>query len=445
MTNQEVVNNSSRDKLLDRINSHQARLCVVGLGYVGLPLAVGFAEAGLRVTGIELDPEKVNRINRGENYIDDVDSNLLTRLVNENRLDATDKYDVLDDADVVIICVPTPLNKTGDPDISAIVNARNRIREHLHVPQLIILESTTYPGSVNELILPYLSETGLEIGRDFFLAFSPERIDPNNPTYKVVNTPKVVGGVTPACTYTAVAVYSHLVDRVVPVSSPATAEMVKLLENTFRSINIGLANEVAIMCRILGLDVWEVIEAAATKPFGFMPFYPGPGLGGHCIPVDPSYLSWKLRALKYRTRFIELATEINSTMPEYVLRLAITALNEESKAIKGAKVLLLGVAYKRNIDDIRESPALDVLRLLQDMGADVEYHDPHVPKINHSNAVFESVELTPDLLSNQDIVIITTDHTTVDYNEVCRHTHLVLDTRNATKNVESPAARIVKL
>ncbi len=445
MTNQEIINNTNRDELLNRINSHQARLSVVGLGYVGLPLAVGFAEAGLRVTGIELDPEKVNKINRGENYIDDVDSNLLTRLVDENRLDATDKYDILDETDVVIICVPTPLNKTGDPDISAIVNARNRIREHLHAPQLIILESTTYPGSVNELILPYLSETEMEIGRDFFLAFSPERIDPNNPTYQVVNTPKVVGGVTPACTRTAVAVYSHLVDRVVPVSSPATAEMVKLLENTFRSINIGLANEVAIMCRILGLDVWEVIEAAATKPFGFMPFYPGPGLGGHCIPVDPSYLSWKLRALKYRTRFIELATEINSTMPEYVLRLAMTALNDESKAIKGSKVLLLGVAYKRDIDDIRESPALDVLRLVDDMGANVAYHDPHVPKINHSNTVFKSVELSPDLLSNQDIVIITTDHTTIDYNEVCRHARLVLDTRNATKNVNSPAARIVKL
>jgi len=445
MSYQNTDNNSHRDELLERINSRRARFGVVGLGYVGLPLAVGFAETGMRVTGIELDPEKVRMINRGENFIGDVDPDLLARLVAEKRLDATDSFDVLDEIDVIIICVPTPLNKTGDPDISAIVSVRNRIREHLHAPQLIVLESTTYPGSVSELILPYLSETGLKIGEDFFLAFSPERIDPNNPTYQVVNTPKVVGGVTSACTQTAVAAYGQLVKRVVPVSSPATAEMVKLLENTFRSINIGLANEVAIMCRILGLDVWEVIEAAATKPFGFMPFYPGPGLGGHCIPVDPSYLSWKLRALKYRTRFIELATEINSTMPEYVLRLAMTALNDEKKALKGSKVLLLGVAYKRDIDDLRESPALDVLRLLDDMEANIAYHDPHVPRINHGSSVYESVELTPTLLSDQDIVIIITDHTAIDYNEVCRHARLVLDTRNATRNVISPAARIVKL
>ncbi|HHE46138.1 MAG TPA: nucleotide sugar dehydrogenase [Bacteroidetes bacterium] len=445
MSYQNTDNNSHRDELLERINSRRARFGVVGLGYVGLPLAVGFAETGMRVTGIELDPEKVRMINRGENFIGDVDPDLLARLVAEKRLDATDSFDVLDEIDVIIICVPTPLNKTGDPDISAIVSVRNRIREHLHAPQLIVLESTTYPGSVSELILPYLSETGLKIGEDFFLAFSPERIDPNNPTYQVVNTPKVVGGVTSACTQTAVAAYGQLVKRVVPVSSPATAEMVKLLENTFRSINIGLANEVAIMCRILGLDVWEVIEAAATKPFGFMPFYPGPGLGGHCIPVDPSYLSWKLRALKYRTRFIELATEINSTMPEYVLRLAMTALNDEKKALKGSKVLLLGVAYKRDIDDLRESPALDVLRLLDDIEADIAYTDPHVPMLNHGSSVYECVELTPTLLSDQDIVIIITDHTAIDYNEVCRHARLVLDTRNATRNVISPAARIVKL
>lgn len=415
------------------------------MGYVGLPLAVGFANVGFKVIGIELDPDKLSSLNHGKNYISDVDDDLLKRLVNQGCLSATDDFSVLREIDIVIICVPTPLNKTGDPDITAIISARDRICQYLHSPQLIVLESTTYPGTIDELILPTLSESGLEVGRDFFLAFSPERIDPNNERYKVENTPKVVGGVTPACTEAAVQIYSKMIEKVIPVSSPATAEMVKLLENTFRSINVGLANELAIMCRILKLDVWEVIDAAATKPFGFMPFYPGPGLGGHCIPIDPSYLSWKLRALKYRTRFIDLATEINSRMPEFVFRLASSALNEASKAVNGARVLLLGVAYKKDINDTRESPALDVLRLLDEAGADVTYHDPFVPELNHRNKARKSIKLTPETLHDKDLVVILTDHTKVNYEEVCSHSKLVLDTRNATKNVNTPSAHIVKL
>ena len=445
MSSNTSSDNSHYKEILRRIETRQAVIGIIGLGYVGVPLCVGFAQVGFKVIGLDIDQVKVDKINRGENYITDVDSIALKKLVSDGNLSATVEFSVLKDIDIVFMCVPTPLNKTGDPDISMIVNARDQIKQHLHSPQLIILESTTYPGTVNELILPHLIETGLRVGEDFFLAFSPERIDPNNPTYHVENTPKVVGGVTPACTETAVTMYSKMVENVVPVSSPATAEMVKLLENTFRSINIGLANEVAIMCRILGLDVWEVIDAAASKPFGFMPFYPGPGLGGHCIPIDPSYLSWKLRALKYRTRFIELATEINSTMPEYVYRLAMSCLNEDGKSVKGASILLLGVAYKRDIDDTRESPALDVLRLLDEAGADIQYHDPYVPKLNHGKASYESIDLASTDIGDFDIVIILTDHSSIDYREICSRARLILDTRNATKNVSSPTARIVKL
>lgn len=431
--------------LIDKINSAKAHVGVIGLGYVGLPLAASLAAKGFKVTGIDVDSNKVDKINRRENYIADVDSESLRRSVEKGNLKASCDFSVLSEIDVVVICVPTPLNKTGDPDITFIVNARDEIVKYLHSPQLVILESTTYPGTVEELILPELKKSGLEVGKDFFLAFSPERIDPNNPEFNVENTPKVVGGVTPACTEAASALYESLVGKVIKVSSPATAEMVKLLENTFRSINIGLANEISIMCKILKLDVWEVINAAATKPFGFMPFYPGPGLGGHCIPIDPSYLSWKLRSLNYRTRFIDLATEINTSMPLHVFRLAMDTLNEEGKALKGSKILLLGAAYKRDIDDIRESPALDVLRLLSDVGADICYHDPHVQKLNHSAKQYHSVELTPVTLKAQDLVIIVTDHSSVDYQSVCDYASLVLDTRNATKAITRSAARIVKL
>jgi len=443
--NRIMTDTTHRDALLAKIKSHDARVAVIGLGYVGLPLAVGFARVGFDVAGIEISEDKVGSINRGDNYIQDVDSDELKELVVAGKLRATNDFSVLKDTDCIVICVPTPLNKTSDPDISAIVSARDRIRENLHAPQLIILESTSYPGTVDELIKPYLAEAGLAVGQDYFLAFSPERVDPNNPVYKVENTPKVIGGVTPDCTEVAATFYGQLVKEVVSVSSPAAAEMTKLLENTFRLINIGLANEVAIICRLLGLDVWEVINAAATKPFGFMPFYPGPGLGGHCIPIDPSYLSWKLRAMKYRTRFIELANEINTAMPEYVVKQAVLALNDEGKAVKGAKTLLLGVAYKRDIDDIRESPAHDVLKLMEGYGAQVTYHDPHVPEWRDSDFQMKSVELTPVTLKAQDIVLIITDHSAVDYQLVSQHARLVFDTRNAMKNVKNPAAKIVKL
>ena len=440
-----MTDHTHRELLLQRIKNREAQVAIIGLGYVGLPLAVGFARVGFPVTGIDVSEDKAERVNRGENYIGDVDSEELRRLVGEGKLRATSDFSALKGMDCVVICVPTPLNKTSDPDISAIVAARDRIRESLHTPMLVVLESTSYPGTVDELILPYLAESGLVVGRDYFLAFSPERVDPNNPTYKVENTPKVVGGVTAGCTEVAAAFYGQMVSRVVPVSSPAAAEMTKLLENTFRLINIGLANEVAIICRLLGLDVWEVINAAATKPFGFMPFYPGPGLGGHCIPIDPSYLSWKLRAMKYRTRFIELANEINTAMPEYVVKQAILALNDEGKAVKGAKVLLLGVAYKRDIDDIRESPAHDVLKLMEDYGAQVCYHDPHVPEWQDGDMRMKSVELTAVTLKAQDIVLIITDHKAVDYQLVAQHARLVFDTRNALGNLPDKDGKVVRL
>ncbi len=441
----ELEQNNYKDQLNNRILNHEAIVGVIGLGYVGLPLMVGFAKVGFRVIGFEIDYQKIENINSGNNYIGDVDSELLKQLVSNNKISATNDFSEIRNTDVVVICVPTPLRKTGDPDIQAIVAARDEVAKYLHPSQLILLESTTYPGTIDDLVLPSLTESGFKVGEDFFLAFSPERIDPNNQEYTVEVTPKVVGGVTKDCTELASTFYNQMIEHVVPVSSPTTAEMVKLLENTFRAINIGLANEVAIMCKILDLDVWEVIDAAATKPFGFMPFYPGPGLGGHCIPVDPSYLSWKLRTLEYRTRFIELATEINTAMPEYVTRLAMTALNEDSKAVKGSNILLLGLAYKRDIDDLRESPALDVMRLLQNLGANISYHDKHIPILHQEGDPCHSIDLTPVNISVQDIVIILTDHSSVDYREVCRHARLILDTRNATKGISDSAARIVKL
>lgn len=435
-------------ELSRRIESKEARIGVIGLGYVGLPLAVGYADRGFTVIGVELDRAKIDRINAGVNYIGDVEDDLLRRVVAAGKLSATGDFGSLKEADVIVICVPTPLNKTGDPDVSYIVAARDSIRENLRPGQLVTLESTTYPGTVDEVILPYFAETGLKVGIDYFLAFSPERIDPSNDSYHVANTPKVVGGVTPNCTRVASAFYANLVGKVTPVSSTRAAEMVKLLENTFRAINIGLANEVAIICRKLGLDVWEVIDAAATKPFGFMPFYPGPGLGGHCIPIDPSYLSWKLREHKYHTKFIDLATQINSSMPEHVIELVVETLNDISKAVRGCRILILGVAYKRDIDDLRESPALDVIQLLRERGAIVEYHDPHVPKIEAHGGIaspLDSLPLTAELLKKQDLVVIITDHRAVDYNFVCSHAGLILDTRNATKGIANPSARVVKL
>jgi UDP-N-acetyl-D-glucosamine dehydrogenase len=440
-----LKDNSHFSNLIKKIETKQAVVGVVGLGYVGLPLAAGFANVGYSVVGIELDPRKVSKLNKGISYIPDVPTEQIAPLVENGTFKATINPEVLRNIDIVIICVPTPLDEAGDPDMSSIIDATDMISKYLHSPQLICLESTTYPGTVTDLILPKLKVGGLEVGRDFFLVFSPERIDPNNAKYRVENTPKVVGGVTPYCTKAAEAIYKEMVVKVVPVSSPATAEMVKIFENTFRAINIGLANEMAIMCQILGLDIWEVIEAADTKPFGFMPFYPGPGIGGHCIPVDPSYLSWKMRSMNYRARFIELATDINSSMPKYVYRLALTTLNKADKVIQKSKILLLGMTYKRNIDDLRESPALDVFELLHEAGADVSYHDSYAPEFNFDNKVVHSVELTKDALNNADLVIILTDHSSVDYDEVCQQARLILDTRNATKNVNAPSAHIVKL
>jgi UDP-N-acetyl-D-glucosamine dehydrogenase len=387
----------------------------------------------------------VARINRGISDIDDVSNETLRPLVFSKTLVATSRYDILKKADCIAICVPTPLNKTKDPDVSYILSAVEGVKKFLRKGQLVILESTTYPGTTVELILPILESTGLKVGKDFYLAFSPERVDPGNAAYDTRNTPRIVGGVTPACTKIATLFYQQIVETVIPVSSTQSAEMVKLLENTFRSVNIGLVNEVALMCDRLQLDVWEIIEAAATKPFGFMPFYPGPGLGGHCIPIDPHYLSWKLKSLNYYARFIELAGDINSHMPEYVVERVVRALNDREKAIKGSKILVLGVSYKKDIKDIRESPALDVIRLLEDKGAQVTYQDPHVPKIALDNHKHSSVKLTTAYLKKMDCVVIATDHSAYDYRWIVKNSAVVVDTRNATRNVKEYREKIVKI
>jgi UDP-N-acetyl-D-glucosamine dehydrogenase len=429
-------------RLEEKLRGGQARLGTLGLGYVGLPLSVEFASGGLSVTGFDLSAEKVAAVNRGESYIKDVHSSRVRSLVDEGRLRASSDFDLLAECDAVIICVPTPLGKTKDPDLSMVVDAAKAIGERLRPGQLVVLESTTYPGTTEELILPILSGKGLEVGEGFFLAFSPERVDPGNARYNTRNTPKIIGGMTPACTRVATALYSRAIDTVIPVSSTQTAEMVKLLENTFRSVNIGLVNEVALMCDRLGVDVWEVIEAAASKPFGFMPFFPGPGLGGHCIPIDPLYLSWKLKTLNYRARFIELAGEINSGMPEHVCELVAQALNDREKSVKGSRVLVLGVSYKRDIDDVRESPALDILKILEGKGARVGYNDPYVPELQLDGTAMRSQELLPAVRS-ADVVVIVTDHSAYPYGEIVEAAPVVVDTRNATKGIRSP--KIVKI
>ncbi|MGQ9583967.1 MAG: nucleotide sugar dehydrogenase [Anaerolineae bacterium] len=439
-------------ELLQRIASRQARVGVVGLGYVGLPLAVAFAEAGFRVTGIETNPDRVAQVLEGRSYIPDVPSGQLAAQVRQGRLTATGDYAAVENLDTLSICVPTPLGKTRDPDMSYVVAAADAIAQHTHAGQLVVLESTTYPGTTEEVILPRLERANVQrsnveafrVGTDFFLAFSPERIDPGRRDWTVRNTPKVIGGVTPRCLEVATALYRCIVEEVVPVSSPRAAEMVKLLENTFRAVNIALVNEVAIMCDHLGLDVWEVIEAAATKPFGFMPFYPGPGLGGHCVPVDPQYLSWKLRTLNYNARFIQLASEINAAMPRHVVGKIATALNDEGKALRGSLVLILGVAYKRDVSDVRESPALDIIRLLWGWGAEVRYHDPHVPTLLLDGKRLASVSLDGEVLAQADVAVIVTDHATYDWTWVLSHARLVVDTRNATGGLRG-RARLVKL
>jgi UDP-N-acetyl-D-glucosamine dehydrogenase len=422
-------------ELKRKIRNRSAKTGIIGLGYVGLPLAVEMAKAGFQVTGIDLSQEKVNSINRGVSYIPDVSSQTVESFVSADKLRATQSLAAVAELDTINICVPTPLRKNKDPELSYVIAAVEVIRNHIRAGQLIILESTTYPGTTREVVLPILEESGLKAGTDFFLAYSPERVDPGNSTYNTSNIPKVVGGVTPRCAETAVFFYRQYIDNVFAVSSTDCAEMVKLLENTFRSVNIALANEMAVTCHSLGINVWEVIEAAKTKPFGFMAFYPGPGLGGHCIPVDPYYLTWKARMKGCEPRLIELAGHINSQMPAFVIRGIADALNEKRKCLNGAKILALGVAYKRDTNDVRESPALQILTGLQDKGADIYFSDPYVSHIIINEMSFKSADLTPELLQSMDLVAILTDHSAFDYGMIARCSGLVFDTRNALKDM----------
>ncbi len=417
--------------LIAKAERREALFGIVGLGYVGLPLAVELADAGFRVLGFDVQQKVVDGLNAGRSHVKDVSDAQLQAVVEAGRFSATSDMLRLAEPDAVSICVPTPLSKFKDPDVSYIVAATEAVKRTLRRGQAIILESTTYPGTTREILLPALESTGLTVGEDFFLAFSPERVDPGNAIYGTRNTPKVVGGITGDCSRVAVALYQPAIDALVPVSTTEAAELVKLLENTFRSVNIGLVNEMAIVCDKLGVNVWEVIEAAATKPFGFMKFLPGPGLGGHCIPIDPHYLAWKMRGLNYKTRFIDLAGELNTEMPLFWVRKVAEALNGQGKAVRGAVVLVLGVAYKRDIDDIRESPALDIIRLLEGQGARVSYFDPHVPVFAEDGHEFRSVPLTPEAVAAADCIMIVTDHTAVDYRMIRRNARLVVDTRNA--------------
>ena len=427
--------------LEEKISSHSARVGIVGLGYVGLPLAVEFAKAGFSVTGIDLDAVKTGRVNAGESYVGDISSAALTSLVHDGTLRATTDFSAVRDLDTINICVPTPLRKTKDPDMSYIVSACEEIVKHFHPGMLIILESTTYPGTTEELLRPMFEKSGLRAGQDFFLCFSPERVDPGNPKYQTANIPKVVGGATAACTEMGRLFYSQALSTVVPVSSTQVAEMVKLLENTFRMINIGLVNEMALMCDRMGINVWEVIEAAATKPFGFMPFYPGPGLGGHCIPIDPFYLSWKPKQAGIEARFIELAGYINGQMPHFVVDKIQNALNDAGKPVKGSHIHILGVAYKKDIEDLRESPALDVMLLLKRRGARLTYSDPYVPNLQLDGEILHA---QPDALAAEaDCAAIITDHSAFDYPRIAAQTRLIVDTRNALKGVNLP--HIVRL
>jgi UDP-N-acetyl-D-glucosamine dehydrogenase len=436
---------TTKDLLLQKIERREARIGIIGLGYVGLPLAVEFGRAGFKVVGYDISERLVKAINAGESHIADVPSSALKPLVKSGQFEATTDATRLGELDAISIAVPTPLAKTRDPDMSYVLAATDTVAKTARPGQIIVLESTTYPGTTRETLLPAMEARGLVVGRDVFLAFSPERVDPGNLRWNTKNTPKVVGGITPDCCEVAAALYSACIERVVPVSSPEAAELTKLLENTFRSVNIALVNEMAIVCDKLGVDVWEVIDAAATKPFGFMRFTPGPGIGGHCIPLDPHYLAWKMRTLNYKTRFIDLAGEINSAMPAFVVDKVADALNDERKAVNGSRVMVVGVAYKRDIDDIRESPALDVIRLLEDQGADVVYHDPHVPVLQEDSIRHESVPLSDEELERCDAVVIITDHSSIDYQRVVDRASLLIDTRNATARTGPGRARIVSL
>lgn len=431
--------------LKDKIKKRQARVGVLGLGYVGLPLAVEFAEAGFHVLGFDLVKEKTDAINQGKSYIPDISSKRLKSLVSKGFLKATCDFSLLQELDTLSICVPTPLRKTKDPDISYIVASIESVVHHFKKGQLIILESTTYPGTTEEVVLPLLEKKGRKVGQDFFLAFSPERIDPGNTHYQTRNIPKIIGGITPRCTEMAMALYGSVIEKVIPVSSTKVAEMIKLLENTFRAVNIGLVNELAILCNRMGINVWEVIDGAASKPFGFMPFYPGPGLGGHCLPIDPIYLSWKARLLDFEARFIDLAAQVNSHMPHHVVNIIAQALNQKGKALNDAKILILGMAYKSDVHDVRESPAIDIWKLLSKQKAKVSYHDPYVPSLEIENTKLRSLPLTPKLLKQSDCVVIVTHHHSLNYQEIVMHAPLIVDTRNATKEVKNFQNKIVKL
>jgi len=435
-------------ELKKKIETHAAKIGVIGLGYVGLPLAVEKAKVGFPVLGFDINPQRVAKVNAGENYIGDVKDEELKELASKKALAATTDFSLLQGCDVIIICVPTPLTVTRDPDISYMKSSAEQIAKYMRAGQLITLESTTYPGTTEEVILPILQRSGLEIGRDFFLAFSPERVDPGNKRFTTKNTSKVVGGVTPFCLEIAYTLYSQTIINVVPVSSPGAAEMTKVFENTYRAVNIALVNEMMLLCDRMGLDVWEIVEAASTKPFGIHTFYPGPGVGGHCIPIDPFYLTWKAREYDFHTRFIELAGEINVEVSYYVVNKVYRALNVHKKAMKDAKILILGVAYKKDINDCRESPALIIMEHLRKEGADISYHDPHVPVLEAQGPCslrLESRELTPEVLAEADCVLIITDHSAVDYEQVVERAKLIVDTRNATKNVRKMREKIYKI
>ena len=420
--------------LKHKIENRDAQIGVIGLGYVGLPLAMEFVRAGFHVTGIDVDQGKVKKLNRGENYIQDIKDESVKNAVEMNQLSATSDFSVIQNLDAISICVPTPLNKQKNPDISFINNVMENIKDLIHHDMIVVLESTSYPGTTRELILPEMESKGLKAGHDFYLCFSPERVDPGNEKYKTANTPKILGGITPKCGEMGEFLYETIVEQVVRVSSPETAEMVKLLENTFRAINIGLANEVAIMCEKLGIDVWEVIDAAATKPFGFMKFTPGPGLGGHCIPIDPHYLSWKLKTLDYNARFIELASEMNTSMPFHIVDLVREGLNRNGKGIFGSQIIVIGVAYKKNVDDVRESPALDVMKLLDNDGAELSFYDPYVPFVGlNGNRMMGMETLSKETLNNSDAIVIMTDHDQIDFQFVVENGNLIIDSRNVIK------------
>ena len=439
---------SIKEDLIKKLKSKEARVGILGLGYVGLPLAVVFAEAGFKVTGIDPDSRKIDSLKKGLSYIPDVKTEVVDAFVKSGHFTATTDFSVLKDMDAVSICVPTPLRQTGDPDMSFIISATEELSKYIHKGVVVVLQSTTYPGTTRELLLPKLgTEHGLKVGEDWFLAFSPERVDPGREDFTTKNTPKVMGGITEACGEVATVWYEGAIDAVHRVSSAEAAEMAKLLENTFRMINIGLVNELAIMCERLGVDVWEVIDAAATKPFGFMKFTPGPGLGGHCIPIDPLYLSWKMKSFNYNARFIELASEINTNMPRYVVSRVMEALNDRGKPVRGSKILVLGAAYKPDVDDVRESPALDVIGLLQKKGALVEYHDPYIPHIHHEYDGWhmDSISDVMKAVAEADAVVIVTNHKVYDYEAIVASAKFVFDSRNATRTVAKDIEKVVRL